>query len=85
MQPVPGQAVPARDGQPETRGRRARPSVETPYVNAIDAAAAGAADGLRLALNVAAMLIAFIAFVALFNALLGSSRLLVGAVPRTGG
>lgn len=35
--------------------------------NGIDAAAAGAGDGLRLALNVAAMLIAFIGVVALVN------------------
>lgn len=42
-------------------------SVETPYVNAVDAAAAGVKDGLFLALNVAAMLIGFIAFIALFD------------------
>lgn len=40
--------------------------------NVIDAAAAGAADGLRLALNVGAMLIAFISLIALFNLILGS-------------
>src|SRR5262249_23089296 len=40
-------------------------------VNGIDAAASGTGDGLRLALNVAAMLIVFIAFVAMFDALLG--------------
>ena len=39
--------------------------------NVIDAAASGAADGLSLALNVAAMLIAFIALIALVNWLLG--------------
>jgi len=39
--------------------------------NGIDAAAAGAGDGLRLALNVAAMLIAFIGIVALVNLGLG--------------
>ncbi|MBA3440562.1 MAG: hypothetical protein H0T92_11900 [Pyrinomonadaceae bacterium] len=39
--------------------------------NIIDAAARGAGEGMRLALNVAAMLIAFIALVALINALLG--------------
>jgi CNT family concentrative nucleoside transporter len=39
--------------------------------NGIDAAAAGAGDGLRLALNVAAMLIAFIGLVALINLILG--------------
>lgn len=39
--------------------------------NAIDAAARGASEGLRLAVNVAAMLLAFIAFIALFNWLVG--------------
>lgn len=38
--------------------------------NLIDAASRGAGEGMRLAINVAAMLIAFIALVALFNALL---------------
>lgn len=40
-------------------------------VNVIDAAAKGAADGLKLALNVAAMLLAFIALIALINGILG--------------
>jgi CNT family concentrative nucleoside transporter len=57
-------------GHPETLGD-SRIEVERTTVNAIDAAAAGTTTGLQLALNVAAMLIAFIAFVALFNALLG--------------
>ena len=42
------------------------------YRNVIDAAASGAADGLRLALNVEAMLIAFISLLALLNLILGS-------------
>lgn len=46
-------------------------TVETPYVNVIDAAAAGVKDGVWLAINVAAMLIAFIAFIALFDIILG--------------
>jgi CNT family concentrative nucleoside transporter len=45
--------------------------VERPDVNLLDAAARGATDGMKLALNVGAMLIAFIALIALFNALLG--------------
>lgn len=45
--------------------------VERPDVNLIDAAARGATEGMKLALNVAAMLIAFIALIALVNALLG--------------
>ena len=57
--------------QPETAGTVHRHREKSPYVNGIDAAAAGTTDGLKLALNVAAMLIAFIAFVAMFDALLG--------------
>jgi CNT family concentrative nucleoside transporter len=58
-------------GEPETRGK-AKTVVETAHANVIDAAAGGASDGMRLALNVAAMLIAFIAFIALFNYLLNA-------------
>jgi CNT family concentrative nucleoside transporter len=57
-------------GQPATAGE-APIAVVTPYVNVIDAAAGGVKDGLWLALNVAAMLIAFIAFIALFDIILG--------------
>ncbi|MFC4320079.1 NupC/NupG family nucleoside CNT transporter [Litchfieldia salsa] len=44
---------------------------DTESVNVIDAAARGAGDGLKLALNVGAMLIAFIALIALVNGILG--------------
>jgi CNT family concentrative nucleoside transporter len=57
-------------GKPATAGETPI-TVETPYVNAVDAAAAGVKDGLLLAMNVAAMLIAFIAFIALFDIILG--------------
>jgi len=57
--------------QPETSGT-APVNVEKLHVNVIDAAAGGASDGLQLAVNVAAMLIAFLAFIALFDFLLGS-------------
>ena len=40
------------------------------YANGLDALTAGATDGLKLSLNVAAMLIAFVALVALVNAIL---------------
>lgn len=46
-------------------------SAESPYVNSIDAAARGAGDGLKLALNVGAMLLAFIAVIAMVNAIVG--------------
>ncbi len=58
--------------RPETSGKLHADGMKSPYVNAIDAAASGTSDGLQLALNVAAMLIVFIAFVALFNILLGA-------------
>lgn len=45
--------------------------LESDSVNVIDAAAAGASEGLKLAMNVAAMLIAFIALIAFVNGFLG--------------
>lgn len=59
---------------PETSGTLHSSSEKSPYVNAIDAAASGTTVGLQLALNVAAMLIVFTAFVAMFNALLGGIK-----------
>ena len=46
--------------------------------NIIDAAATGASEGLTLSLNVAAMLLAFIALIAMCNGLLGWFGGLVG-------
>ncbi len=46
--------------------------------NTIEAAANGASDGLRLAVNVAAMLLAFIALIAMLNGILGALGGLVG-------
>jgi CNT family concentrative nucleoside transporter len=46
--------------------------VEKPGVNIIDAASRGASDGLQLALNIGAMLIAFIGLIALVNGILGA-------------
>ncbi len=48
-----------------------RIDIERPWANVIDAAAQGAGEGLKLALNVGAMLLAFIALIAALNALLG--------------
>lgn len=55
--------------EPATRGE-VKIAVEQHHTNAIDAASAGASDGMTLAINVAAMLIAFLAFIALFDYLL---------------
>jgi CNT family concentrative nucleoside transporter len=57
-------------GEPVTRGSLKLP-VEKNEKSVIEAAASGAGTGLQLALNVAAMLMAFVALIALLNALLG--------------
>ena len=51
---------------------------DTGYANVFDAAASGAASGITLALNVGAMLLAFIALIAMFNGLIGWSAALFG-------
>ena len=57
-------------GTPKTMGS-VKLEVENTDVNVIDAAGRGTGEGLHLALNVGAMLISFLALVALVNALLG--------------
>jgi len=54
---------------PETLGS-IKIEVEKPGVNIIDAASRGASDGLQLALNVGAMLIAFVGLIAMVNGIL---------------
>jgi CNT family concentrative nucleoside transporter len=61
--------VPETD-TPKTMGR-VRLEVPKTDVNVIDAAGRGTGEGLSLALNVAAMLVSFLALIALVNALLG--------------
>jgi len=56
-------------GQPETYGD-VEIEVEQDDANILEAAASGAAEGLKLALNVGAMLLAFIALIAMINFLL---------------
>jgi len=57
-------------GKPATAGT-VKVVIERPGVNLIDAAARGAGDGLHLALNIAGMLIAFLALIALCDGILG--------------
>ncbi len=59
--------------RPETLGR-VPGDAASGDVNLIDAATRGASEGLYLALNVGAVLIAFIALIALTNGLLGFAR-----------
>jgi len=56
--------------EPKTAGE-VRLKIEKTDVNIIDAAARGTGEGLHLALNVGAMLISFLALIALLNATLG--------------
>jgi CNT family concentrative nucleoside transporter len=67
-------------GKPATAGR-VEIRTEKTAVNVIDAAAQGASDGLRLVLNIAAMLIAFLAIIALINGILKWIHGYVGFVP----
>jgi concentrative nucleoside transporter, CNT family len=62
---------------PVTRGSL-RMEIEKPGANVIEAAAGGAGQGMQLALNVGAMLMAFVALVALVNYLLGWAGGFVG-------
>jgi CNT family concentrative nucleoside transporter len=62
---------------PQTMGRVSF-DVPRPGVNPIEAAAIGATDGMKLALNIAAMLLAFLALIALLDAGLAAFGSLLG-------
>lgn len=62
---------------PETKGI-VKVEIEKSSSNVIEAAANGAGDGLQLALNVAAMILAFIALIALSNYMLEGMGNLIG-------
>src|SRR5499427_1383329 len=72
---APGTIMMAKLLVPETEVPKTLGSVklevERTDVNVIDAAGRGTAEGLHLALNVGAMLISFLALIALVNAILG--------------
>ncbi|MGF2615403.1 NupC/NupG family nucleoside CNT transporter [Rossellomorea vietnamensis] len=61
--------IPETDDKPEPKEFEMETDSES--TNVIDAAARGASVGLQLALNIGAMLLAFIALVALINGILG--------------
>ncbi|MDX1983925.1 MAG: nucleoside transporter C-terminal domain-containing protein [Bryobacteraceae bacterium] len=67
-------------GEPETAGS-VRIQIDKPGVNVIDAAARGAGEGLHLALNIGAMLIAFLALIAMVNGMMGWAHTQAGFVP----
>jgi CNT family concentrative nucleoside transporter len=74
----PEAEVPAADSSQASFWGRFRFRRRTSDANVIEAAASGAATGVQLAINVAAMLMAFIALVALLNFILGWAGGLVG-------
>ncbi|MBI3523005.1 MAG: NupC/NupG family nucleoside CNT transporter [Betaproteobacteria bacterium] len=57
-------------GKPLTRGK-VSVHIEKTSANVIDAAATGASDGMKLAINIAAMLLAFVALIAMINHVIG--------------
>ncbi|TET33892.1 NupC/NupG family nucleoside CNT transporter [Candidatus Dependentiae bacterium] len=74
MMAIPGTLVIAKILLPETsktaEDADAQVAMKSESANAFDAIASGTSDGLQLALNVGAMLISFLALIALINAIL---------------
>lgn len=74
---APGALVISKIVYPETEESKTRGhvriNVEKTNANILDAAAHGASDGMRIGLNVIAMLISFIALIAMIDAILGIS------------
>ena len=72
---APAALLIAKIMQPETETSETlgnvKVNVERRGVNVIEAAAIGAADGMKLALNIGAMLIAFLALLALLDGIIG--------------
>ena len=78
---APGGMLMAKIMLPETEHPKDELEVnaeDTSYANVFDAAASGAASGMTLALNVGAMLLAFIALIAMLNGVIGWSGDLLG-------
>jgi CNT family concentrative nucleoside transporter len=77
---APGTILLAKMMVPETESPQTQGAVdavrqtEEKHENVLAAAAKGTSDGLGLALNVAAMLISFLAIIALFNGILGGAH-----------
>ena len=71
---APAALVIAKIMQPETETPKAPTELKTPLenrpTNVVEAAAVGASEGLKLALNITAMLIAFLALLAMCNAII---------------
>jgi len=81
---APAALLIAKVMEPETEPEKVSAEMQmlppTDHVNVIGAAVEGASDGMKLALNVGAMLIAFLALLALIDAMLGYGCQLTGLV-----
>ena len=80
---APGGLLMAKIIYPETESHNIKQEAidfdkENKPTNVIDAAASGAASGLKLAVNVGAMLLAFIALIALLNTIVGGVGNILG-------
>ncbi|MCP5054681.1 MAG: NupC/NupG family nucleoside CNT transporter [bacterium] len=79
---APASIVIAKILHPETQVPKTKGTVQVDVPkessNVIEAAATGASEGLKLALNVGGMLIVFMAFIYMFNYILGSAGDLLG-------
>ncbi len=79
---APGGLLMAKIIQPETEIPKNElhqlEQQDNSYANVFDAAASGAASGLQLALNVGAMLLAFVALIAMLNGIIGWAGELFG-------
>lgn len=75
MMAAPGALVISKIVFPETEESQTmgnvKLEVKSDYINLIDAISHGAVDGFKIAMNVVALIIAFVALVTLINALLG--------------
>ena len=78
---APAALVIAKILQPETEdvldAAEVMAELEQPATNVIEAAAIGASDGMKLAINIAAMLLAFLALIAMADAMLAGTGNLI--------
>jgi CNT family concentrative nucleoside transporter len=79
---APGALVISKIVMPETEESETQGTVklkvEKAHVNLVDAIAGGASDGLKVGMNVIAMLIGFIALIALLDLILGKVGFMIG-------
>jgi CNT family concentrative nucleoside transporter len=85
---APGALVISKIVWPETEESQTKDNVKLEikktHVNLIDAIAHGASDGMRISINVVAMLIGFLALIAMLNAFVGFAGAKLASIGLTG-